>query len=119
MTETEKKSTVYVAGNWDNGNNIMEFVDAIELLRKKEFIPMSRVGLPTCFSWEDAKDIIAEMIMVCSSFCLLPGWEQSREAAYEYGIALAKGKQILMMEKLREQWKEGVLYADGCKCDVR
>ena len=117
MKDSEKLSTVYLSGNWD-GKNYMDFFTAKEELTKEEFIVLSRCDLPIYFSWEEAKNIIIEMITACYSFCLLPGWEQSREAAFEYGFALSKGKQILMMDKLREQWKEGRLYADGCACDA-
>lgn len=48
------------------------------------------------FSWEDCMKEALKMMLSCDAISLLPGWERSRGASIEIGLAREIGMQVYM-----------------------
>lgn len=87
---------IYIAGKitGDQGYKA-KFGDAAGHLRRMGYSVMNPAALPDGFDYEDYMHVCTAMIDVCEGIVLLPDWNESNGAKFEYGHAAATGKKIL------------------------
>ena len=107
--------TVYLAGKITGDTSYYtKFYEAQKALEEAGFIVLSGIRLPrTGFTWEQYMRITAAMLEECEAVCMLPDWKDSRGAAYEYGQAVARDKEVFFFTDWLEAKKEGTTEKEG------
>ena len=97
------KKTIYISGSISGDPDYKaKFAEAEWLLKLQGYAVLNPAVLPSeGFTYEQYMRIGIAMLMECESICLLPCYENSEGAKYEYGIAIANGKKIIMYEDLQ------------------
>lgn len=91
---------IYISGPITNNPNYREdFQAAAEMLKAKGHTVLDptvwvREGIELAYSEYMELDIA--MLKVCDTIYLLPGWQESNGAKYEYSIARELGLNILI-----------------------
>jgi hypothetical protein len=118
--------TVYLAGKI-TGDQLYytKFYEATKVLEEAGFVVLSGIRLPgKGFTWDQYMRITAAMLEECEAACFLPDWKESRGATYEFGEAVAKGKDLLFLDDGNKTLKQLVaetqtMYADGREVNKR
>lgn len=101
MRQPDAKKPIYLAGKITGDPfYFIKFLQAERELEESGFAVFNPARLPQeCLPWEAYMRICFAMIDECDAVCFLPDWRESRGAAWEYGYAVAKEKEVILLEK--------------------
>jgi nucleoside 2-deoxyribosyltransferase len=111
MNQGEARKKAFISGRITGDTNYKaKFRAAEEELYDSGYSVMNPAILPEeGFAWEAYMRICEAMLLECDDVFFLRDWKDSRGAAYEYGLATARGKRVFFYDDFIEQ-----KYAHKC-----
>jgi hypothetical protein len=93
---------VYIAGPMTgmSGFNRRAFFKAAEKIAAAGHVPLNPAVLPDGLSEADYMRVCVSMLQCADKILMLPGWQKSRGAIAEHGLAIKLGLDILLQEEV-------------------
>ena len=104
---TNQRKRIYIAGpmtGLPNYNRKAFIMAAVHIATKTNLIPIHTAWIRDGLAWSEYMELAQDMLSLCDLVCVLPGWEQSKGARMEVGLASDAKLPVIEQDKVVEEF---------------
>ena len=104
---TNQRKRIYIAGPMTgrpNYNRKAFIMAAGHISTNTDLIPVHTAWIRDGLAWPEYMELAQDMLSLCDLVCVLPGWEQSKGAQIEVGLARDANLPVIELDRVATEF---------------